>query len=240
MMQGNGADMENIVAVDQDSVVDAVVALNPAPRETRWGRISLCVLDAVWSIAAHYDRVVDPLVRAFAEANGIERPVISVDDRLLDDPCPSSRLASLDVEALLAVTNRQRTSTRSGITKAEASIRYAEILSENSIETLADASALLTRPNDLNRVDTALAAVPGDGMHGVRRGYLWMLVGDSDRIKPDRMILKWFGQTLGHHVDPTEATVILRAAAPVCSERLERRVTAWDIDHAIWLHARAK
>ena len=116
MMQGNGADMENIVAVDQDSVVDAVVALNPAPRETRWGSISLCVLDAVWSIAAHYDRVVDPLVRAFAEANGIERPVISVDDRLLDDPCPSSRLASLDVEALLAVTNRQRTSTTDSFT----------------------------------------------------------------------------------------------------------------------------
>lgn len=222
-----------------DTVVDAVVALNPGPRKTRWGSISLCILDAVWSIAAHYDRVIDPLVRAFADANGIERPVISVDDQPLEDPYPCSRLASLEVEALLAVTNRQRTSTRSGITKAEASIRYTEILSANSIETLADASALLTRPEDLERVDTALAEVPGDGAHGVRRGYLWMLVGDSDRIKPDRMILKWFGKTLSHHVTPTEATEILCAASPICSERLGRTVTAWDIDHAIWLHARA-
>ncbi|RPA59070.1 hypothetical protein EF294_14765 [Gordonia oryzae] len=42
---------------------------------TSRGSIALCILDAVWSIAAHYDRVVDPFVRAFAKANDIELPV---------------------------------------------------------------------------------------------------------------------------------------------------------------------
>ena len=46
-----------------DRLVDAVVALDPPPRERRWVSLSLCIVDAVWSIGANYDNVVVPFVR---------------------------------------------------------------------------------------------------------------------------------------------------------------------------------
>ncbi|WP_064257468.1 hypothetical protein RBB84_22520 [Rhodococcus sp. D-6] len=77
------------------------------------------------------------------------------------------------VETLLAVTNnRQRTSPRRDILKAEAVLQYATILHEQEIRTLDDARVLLDDPQGLDMVETALRAVPGDGGFGVRRGYL--------------------------------------------------------------------
>ena len=156
---------------------------------------------------------------------------------LPDDPCPAATLAATDVDELVEVTNSQRTSTRGGILKAEASILYAQVLSAHEVETLSDATSLLADPDKLAAVDADLAKVPGDGHHGIRRGYLWMLVGDDDRIKPDRMVRRWFSD-LGVPVDPQLAKDYILAAAPVCSEQLDRKVTPWEIDHAIWLAAR--
>lgn len=52
------------------------------------------------------------------------------------------------------------------------------------IRTLDDARVLLDDPQGLDMVETALRTVPGDGGFGVRRGYLWMLVGHEDTVKP--------------------------------------------------------
>ena len=41
-------------------------------------------------------------------------------------------------------------------------------------------------------VNADLRAIPGEGAHAVRRDYLWMLIGQDDLIKPDRMVLRWF------------------------------------------------
>lgn len=101
---------------------------------------------------------------------------------------PSSTVAFVEdytVETLLAVTNnRQRTSPRRDILKAEAVLQYATILHEQGIRTLDDARVLLDDPQGLDMVETALRTVPGDGGFGVRRGYLWMLVGHEDTVKP--------------------------------------------------------
>ncbi|MGX7696006.1 hypothetical protein ACWPN4_14020 [Gordonia polyisoprenivorans] len=220
-----------------DTVVRAIVELDPQPRPRRWISLSFCVLDAVWSLGARYDAVVVPAIKRFAEKHDISEPTIPASDDLPDDPCPSATLAATDVDELIAVTNKQRTSTRSGILKAEASIRYAQILSAHEVETLSDATSLIADPDKLAAVDADLAKVPGDGHHGIRRGYLWMLVGDDDRIKPDRMVRRWFSD-LGVPVDPQLAKDYILAAAPVCSEQLDRKVTPWEIDHAIWLATR--
>lgn len=181
--------------------------------------------------------MVVPLIRRFAAAEGIRECTIDADLSLPDDPFPASRLAEMAESNLRRITNGQRTSTRSGITKAEASIRYAQVLSSHHVTTLVEATALLSREADLSAVESALAEIPGDGQHGIRRGYLWMLVGDDYRIKPDRMVLKWFVR-LGLPLSPGRARDYIRAAAPVCAERMGRSVTPWEIDHAIWLASR--
>ena len=60
-----------------------------------------------------------------------------------------------------------------------------------------------------------------------------MLIGQDNLIKPDRMVLRWFR----HHgvtVDPVGARDLIAALVAPVGSRLERTVTAWEIDHALW------
>ncbi|MEW2144182.1 hypothetical protein AB0869_15360 [Micromonospora vinacea] len=216
-------------------VVAAVAALDPQPRRSRWGSLSYCVLDAVWSISSLYEEVVDPLVRRVAEANGDGRPVVDAAMPLPPDPLPLPTLLARypTVEALRAVTNGQLTSTTSGIQKADAALRYARILVEQAVPDLAAIAEMMADQMRWDAVDRALAAVSGDGQGGVRRGYLWMLSGSDDLIKPDRRVLRWLARH-GCPATPAEARDLLARAAKELTVRLRRPVTPWMVDHAIW------
>jgi hypothetical protein len=216
-------------------LVDAVELLDPQPRQQRWCSLSYCVLDAVWSIGALYDTVVIPLVWRVAAANGDNTPLVPVSQHLPPDPLPLLTLLAQypNGSALQPLTNRQRTSTRSGILKADAALRYARILADHGVLNLKQAEQLLVDNTAWALADTALTAVPGDGAYGVRRGYLWMLVGNDEIIKPDRMVLKWLARK-GLRVDAEEARALIKQIAQELTHRLKRPVTPWMIDHTIW------
>ena len=213
------------------ALVSAVETLDVQPRARRWTSVTYCVLDAVWSIGIGYDAHVVPAVRRVASAAGDETPVAATDavpsvDRL---PLSTFRTTYPTPDRLVAVTSSHRTSSRNGILKAEAALRYADVLTGFGIDTLADASKALKDTDRMDEISAELRRIPGDG---VRAGYFWMLVGDDDTVKPDRMILRF----LDRHSAPTDvlgAKAILRELA----ERLttpERPVTPWMVDHAIW------
>ncbi|KUI09911.1 hypothetical protein AU190_05730 [Mycolicibacterium acapulense] len=218
-------------------LADAVVGLNPQPRERRWVSLSLCIMDAVWSIGANYDSVVVPLTRNLAEEFGVDRPVVPMTDALDVDPLPVTRLRALGVEELARRTNRQRTSTRGGILKADAVLRHIDVFVNHDVTTLRDAIDLLADSDRFAAFDKELRSIPGEGAHGIRRNYLWMLIGQDDLIKPDRMVLRWF-RHLGMIVDSADARDIITALVPIVGQRLDRDVTAWEIDHALWLAGR--
>jgi hypothetical protein len=219
-----------------DDVIDALAALDPKPRERQWSSLWYCVIDAVWSISARYDQVVVPLVRRVAERTGDLHPVVAVPAALPPDPLP---LPALLVRYPTAVklrtdTNGQRTSTRGGIEKADAALRYARILIDHETPDLSTVTRIIGNHARFDEVNKALAAVPGEGSAGVRRGYLWMLAGSDDLSKPDRMILRWLARH-GHSATPAQARDILQQAAEELTRRLNRPVTPWMVDHAIWL-----
>lgn len=216
-----------------NKLVDAVVALNPQPRKQRWVSLSLCILDAVWSIGAHYDHVVVPLVRNLATDFGVERPTVPMSEPIGADPLPLTQLAELSVDELIRSTNWQNTSTRGGIRKADAVLRHIHVFGAHGVAGLADAIALFGDEERFDAANNDLRAIPGEGAHAVRRGYLWMLIGQDDLIKPDRMVLRWF-KNHGVIVDPIGARELIAALVPVVSARLKRTVTAWEIDHALW------
>lgn len=219
-------------------LADAVAALDPQPRERRWASLSLCIVDAVWSIGAKYDSVVVPLTRNLAAWLGVAQPTVPAADPLGVDPLPVTRLVELAADKLAELTNRQRTSTRNGILKGDAVIRHAAVFIGHGITTLPNAIELLTDTERFDLVDNEIRSIPGEGAHGVRRNYLWMLIGQDDLIKPDRMVLRWF-EHHGVTVGPSGARdIIAHLIAPV-GQRLERGVTAWEIDHAIWGAGRA-
>lgn len=220
-----------------DELVEAVVVLDPQRRKQRWSSLSLCIADAVWSIGAHYDNVVVPLVRKLAAEFGVDRPTIPMSEPIGIDPLPVVRLGELSIDELIRLTNRQNTSTRGGIRKADAVLRHAEVFRTRGVVDLASAIALFGDERRFVVVNADLRRIPGEGAHAVRRDYLWMLIGQDDLIKPDRMVLRWF-EKHGVIVDPISARDLITELVPAVSARLKRTVTAWEIDHALWNAAR--
>jgi hypothetical protein len=96
------------------------------------------------------------------------------------------------------------------------------------VRLLADVSALLASPERLAVAETELRTVPGNGFGDVRLGYLWMLTGDDQNIKPDRMVLRWLARHLGRVVGTQEARELIIATA------LRIGYTPWELDHAVW------
>lgn len=66
-----------------------------------------------------------------------------------------------------------------------------------------------------------------------------MLTGDNDRIKPDRMVLRWL-RSQGVTASPVTATAIVHEIVARTNHIPgERRTTAWEVDHALWRAGRA-
>ncbi|MBF6216417.1 hypothetical protein IU436_29505 [Nocardia farcinica] len=130
--------------VDLDALTDAVAALDPAPRQRRWISLSLCVIDAVWSIATRYHELVVPTVGKVGAAFGLDELTTPGRRRPAAGPDPATGLLSRfpTKTALRAVTTSNRTSTRGGIYKADAALRYARILTSHGIDTLSQAQQL--------------------------------------------------------------------------------------------------
>ena len=219
-------------------LIAAVARLDPAPRRQVWTSLSYCVIDAVWSIGATYSTVVAPLVHRVADHNQDPAPLIESAYPLPDDPLPLEALLDRypSTQHLCEVTNRQRTSPRGGILKAEATLRYATILLDHGATDLTQTRALLDDALWAADLDAALVTVSGEGSYGVRRRYLWMLCGRDDVVKPDRMVLRWLKEK-GLNLDPGTARTVLCELAAEVTRQLGRPVTPWMVDHAIWLAA---
>ncbi|GAA4737003.1 hypothetical protein GCM10023328_16920 [Modestobacter marinus] len=152
------------------------------PRLERWTSLSACVLDAVWSVGADHDRVVVPLVHLVL-IPGATGPLLA-DTPTSADTHPLPRLLTRfpDEQALeTAARNRQRTSTRGGVTKADAALRYGRILVDHGVLGVEDLPRLLADPASWSRLDRALSRVPGEGQQGARRSHFWSLCGVDDR-----------------------------------------------------------
>lgn len=226
-------------ATTLQALADAVVTLDPQPRQRRWVSLALCVADAVWSIGAHYDNVVTPLVRNLAKKFGVTEPTVPGSQPFTTDPLPLKQLAALSVDELTALTNHQRTSTRGGILKSDATLRHCNVFLDHAVNSLDDIPGLFADAERFAAVDKALRSIPGEGGHGIRRNYLWMVVGQDDLIKPDRMVLRWFSRQ-GVNVDPAGARDAIAALVPLVSAGLGHAVTPWEIDHAMWQSARSR
>jgi hypothetical protein len=221
---------------DVQLLVAATRELQIRPRGNRWAHLSLCVLDAVYSINARYGGVVRvchryadhvDLTERLLPAADIARGVGAGQEEDIATFVDLGHRLGPDRLANEVLANRGRTSTRGGILKADDAIRYAEILTNAEIRRLDDVSDLLANPIALAAVEKVLRTVPGHG-NGARLSYLWMLTGDDQNIKPDRMVLRWLASHLGRAVSVPEA----RALLPQIANHLG--CTPWELDNAIW------
>lgn len=204
-----------------------------------YASLPLCVIDAVYSISVRYEGVRE-VVKRYCFRRNIPRvrprrdthPPKETQERI-EAFCQFAANFGPERMAVEVFKNRQRTSAKNGILKADAVLRFAEVLRKFGIQYFQDLPQVALNPD----LEQAIKSIPGQ-RSGVSLKYFWMLAGREDFIKPDRMILRFLQQALGRAVLVEEATVLL----PAASEHLKAKyplVTARLIDYGLWNYQRA-
>ncbi|MCB9133779.1 MAG: hypothetical protein H6636_00020 [Anaerolineales bacterium] len=168
------------------------------PSDYGYAHLPLCVIDAVFSIGVKYASVKNTIAR-FCDFAGIfptgtllPAEQLSISDFILLHESNGTHSMAREV-----YQNRQRTSTRNGILKADAVYRFAKILAQFGAETLAEVPRIHRFPDFESEIKT----IPGQ-RSGVSLQYFYMLTGDEHTIKPDRMVARFIEQATNHRYNP--------------------------------------
>lgn len=127
---------------------------------------------------------------------------IDIIDRRLKNGCKYEELFG----------NRQRTSSKSGILKAEAVHQFAKALLESGIHAFSD----LRDRNKLEAAEKRVKQIPGQSS-GITFTYFLMLAGEDDYVKSDTHIRRFVSDALcidwNHLVSEKRAEKLVREAA---------------------------
>lgn len=199
------------VADYADSVLDLASA-EPYAGD-HYQSITLCVIDAVYSIGVRFQSV-ERVINRYCQHFGLTR--FRVDSanlpptnsqQSISELCRKMEEIGIETFANEIFSNKQRTSTKNGILKAEAVYRFATVLKRHNGEYLQDVPGL--------RADTSLECdireIPGQ-RSGISLKAFFMLAGSDDLIKPDRMILRFLHTAIGRIVTLDEAQTLLSQA----------------------------
>ncbi|WP_395144557.1 hypothetical protein [Armatimonas sp.] len=222
-------DIETVATFCQEHLnLGSIVRLGD---EYAYPHLPLCFLDAVWSIGVRYQGV-QGVVKRYEKWAGLGQPssVHTTAEFLEKLSSYSAEQASVTIFA-----NRQRTSTRGGILKAEAVVRFARVLDELGIQTFED---LVQQDDKLPLVETKIRQIPGQ-TSGLSWRYFLMLAGASHLTKPDRQVLCFFKTATSKNFSTESAQALLVA---VC-EQLRSQcplISPRELDHLIWQYQRTR
>lgn len=203
--------------------------------------LPLAILDAVFSISAKYSSTA-AVVKRYADFKDI--PLWregTTPPAAAEQVSVSAFLANyedLGVEGMIerVLNNRQRTSTgASGITKGVAAQRWASTLQRFGIDVFQDVG----RYFDVEvgpKIVQELHEIPGQAS-GISTHYFGMLLGDTQSVKPDRMIKRFVQDALGHVPSDNDLQLLMRQ---VCAELRSQypALTPASLDYAIWAYQR--
>lgn len=202
--------------------------------EYYYQHLSLCVIDAIFSINARYSSVQNVVERycRFYNLQNYRNNYTCLPDRV-DQESISTFLKKFNETSLETFTtkifnNRCRTSSRSGILKSEAVFQFASVLQVHAIEYLQDV------PNIISNVpfEQSIISIPGQ-TSGLSLRYFLMLAGSDDLIKPDRMIVRFLQMVLNKSITPKEAQCIISEASFQLRD-MYPTITPRFLDNVIW------
>lgn len=202
--------------------------------------LPLCVIDAVFSVGIRYQTTRNVVIN-FCNKQGIDRlrthgsayPLehlqLSVDDFL----------KLYKVYGLGAMTddyfkNKNRTSSKNGILKSEAVEKFCAVLKHHKVNYFQDLHSVIG--ND--KFEQDIKKIPGQ-KKGISLSYFYMLAGDDNFIKPDRMILRFVESCTNSKSDIALATKLLMDAHKVLVKSYPK-LTPRGLDHEIWKYQRNK
>lgn len=181
-----------------------------------------CILDCIYSLQAKYFPVVVPLMKRYGERfmNGD----VHAEGYTLDDFINHIREAG-GSESFSAniLQNKQ---VLSGRRKSEVCLEIADKLIKLGIQTKDDFSN-----SDKNTIENAIRRVKGVG--DAATNYLFMLAGDSSRVKPDVHIHHCIRDAIGFDVSNEECQTLFTEAVDIIKE-VYPNVTVSSLDGLVW------
>ena len=190
-----------------------------------------CVIDAVFSIGVKYTSTTN-VVKSYCAYYGLrvhnrdhdqkgDKHTIS---QLIDHITSTGVRKSADV----IFQNHQRTSTRNGILKADAVLRFARVLQKYGVETLAD---MLSKGLPL-QAEVEIMRIPGQ-KSGLSLRYLYMLSGDDSQSKPDLHVMRFLKEHTGQDYSIQQAQDLLAEAVEILREKYPQ-ISVRLLDYSIW------
>lgn len=200
------------------------------PDEYYYTCLPLCLLDAVFSIGVTYLSTRNAVQRYCDEYN---IPCYDRENRGLNNPHTISNLIynietiGVDDFARNVVRNKQRTSSKNGILKAEAVLECARVFQKNGIEDLNDFRSKMNAA-----VAREYLEVKGQAS-GISLKYLNMLCGDEEMLKPDRHIIRFLNAYCHGPINIENAELIMKAILDSLIEKYPT-LTMRKLDFIIW------
>jgi hypothetical protein len=124
--------------------------------------------------------------------------------------------------------NRQRTSPRGGILKAEAVKEFAEALLRFKVNYLQDAESIF----GCKEFERETAKIPGQSSL-ISTDYFCMLAGSEDHIKSDRMMGKFIWSAIQQKLNREETQQAITEACQILVKEYPR-LTPRILDYLIW------
>lgn len=223
------------------TTIDLAKAANGVP--TYWSSLPLCIIDSVFSIRAKYSGVIR-VVNRWCESQEPhwqgEVPSKPIGDR---GPTLREFVEAIDGHLKKCAYdelfgNRQRTSAKNGILKAEAVHLFAKALLDSGINSFSD----LRDRSKLGMAEKRVLEIRGQGS-GITFRYLLMLAGEDGYVKADTHLRRFVSDAIGadwKQLIPQErATELVMDAAKRLAARYPG-LTPGGLDFAIWSFQRQR
>jgi hypothetical protein len=195
--------------------------------------LSLCVIDAVWSIGVRYDAVQNVVSRYqdYCVSRSIEE-----EHHSLAEMIEAMQIQGCEAFARDIFRNFQRTSTKNGLLKAEAVYLFASALHEHGIHNMTDVPCV-DWYEDLPEVmrqpfARKILTIPGQ-TSGVSLTYFLMLTGSRGIVKPDRMVFRFLQNATGKPISDADAQFLISYASRILNTDYPD-LTPRALDHEIW------
>lgn len=203
--------------------------------------LPLCVIDSVFSIQSKYDPTVLNVVQRWCDKQQPQWQKWMRDDQIgeykINDFLRIVDGHSYEDLAINFFKNKGRTSSRSGILKAEAVVRFCNALSINGINDFTD----IEDSKKLNLAEFDIKKIEGQ-KSGITFSYFLMLAGSDSSMKPDTWIIRFIADVLNVNqlqVNKELAVTLITA----CFENLKNKydsLTLRKLDHALWKYQKNK
>jgi hypothetical protein len=203
--------------------------------EYSYRHLPLCVINAIFAVNVKYSATKNVIER-FCDHIGIDNPKSfkPVNEFSIRDLIALYREHSVNYLAEVIYQNSQRTSPRSGILKAEAVLRVAELMARFGINTIEDVPKFV----DDTVFEAEYKRIPGQAS-GVSLNYLRMIVGQENISTDNRQIIRFIAAATGREPKVDECHPLLVEVCGALSSEYPN-LKPRTLDNLIWQYQSSK